>query len=88
MIKGVNRQVLEVTNTENPYFDRILFIVKAEYKNENTAFLQSEAEKFSKEASKPPKFRKSNKEKLWCVMRAFLGLGAGAGIVLMLNNFI
>ena len=27
MIKGVNKQVLEVTNTENPYFEKIIFFV-------------------------------------------------------------
>ncbi len=32
MIKGVNKQVLEITNTENPYFERIVFFVKPEYK--------------------------------------------------------
>ena len=33
MIKGVNKQVLEVTNTENPYFEKIIFFVKPEYVN-------------------------------------------------------
>ena len=25
MIKGVSKQILEVTNTDNPYFDKIIF---------------------------------------------------------------
>lgn len=33
MIKGTNKQVLEVTNTENPYFEKIIFFVKPEYVN-------------------------------------------------------
>ena len=28
MIKGVSKQILEVTNTDNPYFDKIIFFVK------------------------------------------------------------
>ena len=28
MIKGVSKQVLEVTNPENPYFEKIVFFVK------------------------------------------------------------
>ncbi len=40
MIKGVNRQVLEITNTENPYFERIIFFVKPEYGNEDRAKLK------------------------------------------------
>ena len=87
MIKGVNRQVLEVTNTENPYFERILFVVKAEYKNENIDFLKSEAEKFSKVATRPPKIRKTNKEKLIIGLRFALSLGAGAGIVAIMSAF-
>ena len=35
MIKGVNKQVLEVTNTENPYFEKIIFFVKPEYSSED-----------------------------------------------------
>ena len=31
MIKGVNRQVVEVSDTGSEYFERILFIVKPEY---------------------------------------------------------
>ena len=31
MIKGVNRQVVEVKETECEYFERILFFVKPEY---------------------------------------------------------
>ena len=62
MIKGVNRQVLEVVNTENPYFERIVFYVKPEYKSENAQFLKSEAEKFSQSVQKPPKTKRPKKE--------------------------
>ena len=31
MIKGVNRQVVEVQETDCDYFERILFFVKPEY---------------------------------------------------------
>ena len=31
MIKGVNRQVVEVNDTENEYFEKIMFFVKPEY---------------------------------------------------------
>ena len=44
MIKGVNKQVLEITNTENPYFERIVFFVKPEYKGADRAKLKKEAE--------------------------------------------
>ena len=31
MIKGVSKQILEVTNTDNPYFEKIIFFVKPEH---------------------------------------------------------
>lgn len=33
MIKGVSKQILEVTNTDNPYFDKIIFFVKPEHQS-------------------------------------------------------
>lgn len=55
MIKGVNKQILEVTNTENPYFEKIIFFVKPEYKNEDRKKLQKEAEALATIAQKPPR---------------------------------
>ena len=31
MIKGVNRQVVEITQTQCEYFERVLFFIKPEY---------------------------------------------------------
>lgn len=88
MIKGVNRQVLEVTNTENPYFERIIFFVKPEYGNEDRAKLKKEAENYALSAGKPPKSRKTKKEIRYIIMQSLLCLGAGAAITFLLNFFI
>lgn len=40
MIKGVSKQVLEVTNPENPYFEKIVFFVKPQYAREDRAVLE------------------------------------------------
>ena len=42
MIKGVSKQVLEVTNPENPYFEKIVFFVKPQYAREDRAVLERE----------------------------------------------
>ena len=44
MIKGVSKQILEVTNTDNPYFDKIIFFVKPEHQSTDRKKLQKEAE--------------------------------------------
>lgn len=50
MIKGVNKQVLEVTNTENPYFERIVFFVKPEYQSGHAEKLKKEAQLYAARA--------------------------------------
>ena len=88
MIKGVNKQVLEVTNTENPYFEKIIFFVKPEYSSEDRAKLKKEAETLARTARKPPKSRKTRKEIRYIITQAVLCLGAGAAITFLLNFLV
>lgn len=85
MIKGVNRQVLEITNTENPYFERVIFFVKPEYGNEDRAKLKKEAENYASSAGKPPKSRKTKKEIRYLIMQSILCLGAGAALTFLFS---
>ena len=62
MIKGVNKQILEVTNTENPYFEKIIFFVKPEYKTADRKKLQKEAEALATITQKPPKIKDPKKK--------------------------
>lgn len=87
MIKGVNRQVLEVTNTENPYFEKIIFFVKPEYSKEDRAKLKKEAEFVSKTAVKPPKCRRSKKQAAYIALQCVLCAGAGVAITYLLQFF-
>ena len=88
MIKGVNRQVLEITNTENPYFERIIFFVKPEYGNEDRAKLKKEAENYATSAGKPPKSKKTKKEIRYLIMQSILCLGAGAALTFLFSIII
>jgi hypothetical protein len=88
MIKGINKQILEVTNTESPYFEKIIFFVRPEAQQMGEQSLQKEAEKISKEVKKPPKTKKTFKQIMSTVMYSLLGLGAGIAITFILNNFI
>lgn len=85
MLKGVNRQVLEVTGTDNPYFEKIIFFVKPEFVNEDSAKLKTQAELVAKSAQKPPRARKTKREIRWLVAQTALCLGAGAAITVILN---
>lgn len=89
MIKGVNRQILEVANTENEYFERVIFFVKPEYSNMEEKKLNFEAGMYAKGNGKPPRIKRKKMEKMWSFFRMLGAAGFGAGLtVLIMNNFI
>ena len=88
MIRGVNKQVLEVTNTENPYFEKIIFFVKPEYVNVGREKLNNEAKLYAKKAKRPPRARRTKKEMRYLISQALLCVGAGAAITFLLNFFV
>lgn len=57
MIKGVSKQILEVTNTDNPYFEKIIFFVKPEHQSTDRKKLQKEAEAVAALNQKPPRLK-------------------------------
>ncbi len=87
MIKGVNKQVLEVTNTENPYFEKIVFFVKPEYAESDREKLKAQARIYADKVSKPPRARKTKKEIRYIVIQTLLCLGAGGAITYLLQYF-
>lgn len=87
VIKGVNKQILEVTNTENPYFDKIIFFVKPEYNSLDRKKLQKEAETVAAVTQKPPKARISKKRVIMVVSNSVLFTLAGFAISFLLTTF-
>lgn len=43
MLKGVNHQMIEVTQFSSPYFERAFFVLRADCTDPNTVHLQEEA---------------------------------------------
>ena len=85
MIKGVNKQILEVTNTENPYFEKIIFFVKPEYKTADRKKLQKEAEALATITQKPPKIKVPKKKILRIAVGSVLFTGAGFALSFLTN---
>lgn len=75
MLKGVNRQVVEVSQTDSVYFERILFFVKPEYYGLGEAKLREKANAAMQECVRPPQAKKSS------VLRKglLIGLSAAGG---------
>ena len=89
MLKGVNKQILEVTNSESQKKKKIIFFVRSSSPVRDSEKLKEEAEKISlNTALKPPK-SKITKEKIFSFI-AMSGLGALAGCALcfIINDFI
>ena len=54
MIKGVNKQVLEISETQNGFFEKAIFFVKPEYSGMGEGRLKESARKEMENAGKPP----------------------------------
>ena len=58
MIKGINKQVLEISETNNGCFEKALFFVKPEYSHFSENKLRDLAHSELKNATHPPKQKK------------------------------
>lgn len=75
MLKGINRQVVEIAHPESAYFEKVLFFVKPEYSSVNEEKLKSKAQVLIKNASAPP-FGKNASNKKDKIIQAAKFIGA------------
>jgi len=81
MIKGVNRQVVEINNTGSEYFERILLIIHPAYIDEKEDRIKSEADRIVKSylISSNPHTGQMKKRRFSSGLLMKLCLAAGAG---------
>ncbi len=78
MIRGVNRQVIEISETDCEYFERVLFFVKPECVSVSEGRLRERANAIAGKADRPPMTRMvRSKIRLVAYMMAAAGTGAG-----------
>lgn len=86
MIKGVNRQVVEITQTQCEYFERVLFFIKPEYSAVSEGEIKERAGAIAQSAGIPPA-EKLKKNKLRSALTmgaaAFAGAALSGGIFLI-----
>ena len=88
MIKGVNRQVVEITETQCEYFERVLFFIKPEYSSVSEGDLKERASVIAESAGMPPATRlKKNRIRLALNMgaAAFAGAAISGGIFVIVS---
>ena len=82
MIKGINRQMIEVTHTGSPYFERAFLVVRAGSSQPNEEMLQRMAQKVVQQADTYAGLRRQ-RVRLWVRRIAWSGACAvsGAGLL-------
>lgn len=88
MIKGVNRQVVEVRETGCDYFERIIFFVKPEYASLSEGKIRERASLIAGGTPLPPP-TKTKDSRLTGILKILLGtlcgLAIGLGISLLVK---
>ncbi len=85
LIKGINRQVVEITETKCEYFERVLFFVKPEFSAVSEGDLKERASVIAQSVGIPPATRlRKNRIRLALNMgaAAFAGAAISGGIFL------
>lgn len=90
MIKGVNRQVVEITETQCEYFERVLFFIKPEFSAVSEGDLRERASVIAQSAGVPPASR-IKKSRIRFILNmsaaACAGAAVSSGIFLMMSFF-
>ncbi len=86
MIKGVNRQVVEVSETECDYFERILFFVKPEYSFLSEGKIRERAGMIAGCTDKAPPTKIIGNKRTQ-ILRTVLSLLGGIALGIVISNF-
>ena len=89
MIKGVNRQVVEISQTQCEYLEKVLFFIKPEFSAVSEGDLKERATIIAQGVGMPPATRlKKNKIRFILSMSAAACGGAAvSGTVFLLTSF-
>lgn len=63
MIKGINRQIIEVEETGSLYFEKALLFVRHQLSNTDERYLKREAKRMINDFSKPPRLNLQQKRR-------------------------
>lgn len=83
MVKGINRQVLEIRETGSKYFERAFFFVNPDYAKTDEKKLRAAAESALCSADHVPKTgkRKAKGKQICLLTLSFLGAAGGGAIL-------
>ncbi len=86
MIRGVSRQIIEVQETGNAYYEKAYLIVNPEFAGVERQLLEREARKVLKSMGAPSGMKKARHVWHW-VWRLGVSASIGAGIMALCIHF-
>lgn len=88
MIKGINRQVVEVSDTGSEYFEKIMFFVKPEYVSLSEGKIKEYAGRITATSSAPPKAAKREGGKRLEILKITASVLFGSAVTLLLVGML
>ncbi len=88
MIKGVNRQIIEINNTGNLYYEKALLIVKPEFASAQQQLLEREAMKLMRNMDAPSSYKRKGRLVLKAAFALACALGGGVLAYLLFKSGI
>ena len=88
MIKGINRQVVEISQTQCEYFEKVVFFIKPEFSAVSDGDLRERASAIAQSAGIPPASR-LRRNKLIQIIKLSAAACAGAAVsvtVFLISN--
>ena len=80
MVRGVSRQIIEVQDTGNIYYEKAYLVVNPEFSETQRSLLEKEARQILRTMDAPSGMKRQN-QKWQGVLRLFLAALIGAGIM-------
>lgn len=87
MLKGTNRQVIEITQTDCEYFERVMFFVKPECANVSEGKLRERASAIAGTDNRPPA-TKIHRSRLKTAAVLAGAASAGAAVTAVIAAFL
>ena len=73
MIKGVSKQIIEISQTDTPFFERAVFFVRREHIGNSEKRLTNEARRLVSAAKSPPVSQFKNRRRIF-LLRGLIAL--------------
>ena len=84
MMRGINRQVVEISEPESAYFEKVIFFVRPEYCGMSEAVMRAKANGIIKEKENPPAMKKAPGKRFPGVLKTLIAAVLSAAATAMI----